>query len=196
MKLLAPILSHMQLFEASRTCFEPPAIIWSFCHLSWASCNYLKLPAPFFEPLAIIWSFLHHIRASWNYLKLLMPSLSLLQIFEPTYTYFEVPPIRWSYLHLFWATCNYLKHFQLFEASNTYFRSYLHIFCRATCNYLKIRAPYSSLLKLFEAFNTYFDQLATIWSFLHQFRATYNYLKLLTTCNYLKYLTSISSLLQ
>jgi len=57
LKLLAPILSHMQLFEAPRTYFEPIL----------SSCNYLKLPAPFsshlqlfeasrtiFEPLEII----------------------------------------------------------------------------------------------------------------------------------------------
>ena len=84
----APILSHLHLFEASLTYFEPLGIIWiswSFqygfraMHLFWASCTFLRVHC--------------------SYLKLLASISSLLQIFEASSTYFELLAIILSFLH-------------------------------------------------------------------------------------------------
>ena len=80
----APISSHLHLFEASLTYFEPLGIIWiswSFQYGFRAMCTYFELLAPFFECTAAIWNSLHLFRASCRYLKLLAPISSYLQLF-------------------------------------------------------------------------------------------------------------------
>ena len=173
LKLLVPISSQVQLFEA--TCTD----LSSWFQVFEATYNY-------FEPLAMNWRYLQLFRATCIYLKVHAPISSHLQFFVATHylfqaglnyfetfcTYFEPRAVIWRYLCLFWATLIYLK---------------LPVPLVSHLQFFKKSAPISCHLQLFAVTCAYFEPLAISWSYLHLFQAG---------CDYLKLPAPISSLLQ